>query len=68
MKPVVDGLARSWTQGQILRLDILTPVGREFGRLHGFQSTPTFVLFNGDGREVARWLGRPPSLSELSVD
>jgi hypothetical protein len=65
-KPVVDGLEHDWTAGQVLRLDILTPVGREFGRLHGFQYAPTFVLFDGKGLEVSRWMGRPPALRELN--
>ena len=65
MKPVVDGLERDWTAGQVIRLDITTPVGREFGALHDFQYTPTFILFDGDGVEIGRWRGRPPSLREL---
>lgn len=63
-KPVVDGLERDWTAGQVLRLDILTPVGREFGQRHAFQYTPTFILFDAAGKELARWQ-RPPSLDEL---
>ncbi len=64
-KPVVDGLEREWRAGKVIRLDVLTPVGREFGRLHDFQFTPTFILFDGGGVEVRRWQGRPPALSEL---
>jgi hypothetical protein len=64
-KPIVDGLEREWTTGQVIRLDVLTMVGREFGELHGFQFTPMFVLFDGAGVEVRRWQGRPPALSEL---
>jgi hypothetical protein len=64
-KPVVDGLERDWTGGQIIRLDIFTPVGREFGALHGFQYTPTFILFDAQGVEVGRWTGKPPALSDL---
>ena len=66
VKPVVDGLEHDWTAGQVLRLDILTLVGREFGRLHGLQYTPTFVLFDSKGLEVSRWTGRPPVLRELN--
>jgi len=66
VKPVVDGLEHDWTAGQVIRLDILTPVGREFGRLHGFQYTPTFVLFDSKGLEISRWMGRPPALSDLN--
>jgi thioredoxin-related protein len=48
----------------VLRVDILTPIGREFARRHDFVGTPTFVLFDSQGKEVKRW-PRPPSLSEL---
>ena len=64
-KPVVDGLEREWTAGQVIRLDVLTPAGRDFGRRHDFQYTPTFILFDASGRELARWQ-RPPSLGELA--
>jgi thioredoxin-related protein len=60
----VDGLQAAWKNGRVLRVDILTPAGREFARRHDFVSTPTFVLFDGGGREVKRWQ-RPPAVSEL---
>jgi hypothetical protein len=50
----------------VIRLDIQTPVGREFGVLHDFQYTPTFILFDGTGVEIGRWQGRPPLLRELT--
>ena len=65
MKPVVDGLEREWKTGRVIRVDVLSPVGREFGSRHGFRATPTFVLLDGRGTEVNRWVGRPPLLSEL---
>ena len=61
----MDGLERDWTAGQVIRLDVATPVGREFGQLHGFEFTPTFILFDGNGVEINRWVGRPPALSQL---
>jgi len=67
MKPVVDGLERDWVVGQVIRLDVTTPVGREFGARHGFEFTPTFVLFDSEGAEVGRWQGRPPTLQDLAV-
>lgn len=61
----MDGLERSWQAGQVIRLDIQTPVGHAFGALNDFQYTPTFILFDGSGVEVGRWRGRPPTLQEL---
>jgi hypothetical protein len=49
----------------VIRLDIQTPVGREFGALHDFQYTPTFILFDGTGVEIGRWRGQPPALQAL---
>ena len=62
----MDRLKTDWKTGQILRVDVLTPVGREFANLHGFEGTPTFVLFDAAGNEVARWRGQPPELKDLN--
>lgn len=64
-KPVVDGLEREWAEGRITRLDISSPAGGDTARRYGFEFTPTFILLAGDGSEVRRWVGRPPSLAEL---
>ncbi|MGH2593005.1 MAG: hypothetical protein ACRDGG_05785 [Anaerolineae bacterium] len=63
----MDGLERDWKAGQVLRLDVATPAGREFGKLHAFQFTPTFILFDGNGAEINRWVGRPPALRDLEA-
>lgn len=60
----MDRLQADWKTGQLVRVDILTPVGREFANQHHFEGTPTFVLFDGAGQEVTRWR-RPPELREL---
>ena len=60
----MDKLQAEWNTGQVLRVDILTSIGREFARRHDFVGTPTFVLFDAQGKEVRRWQ-QPPSLSEL---
>lgn len=65
-KPIVDRLKEDWTTGQVLRVDILSAAGREFANRHGFEATPTFVLFDAAGTEVKRWRGQPPELSELN--
>jgi len=51
----VDRLQSDWQTGQVLRVDILSPVGREFARRHDFTGTPTFVLFDGEGAQLKRW-------------
>ncbi|MGD9148506.1 MAG: hypothetical protein PVI80_23285 [Anaerolineae bacterium] len=65
MKPIVDGLERDWDTGQVLRLEFTEPAVRAFGEQVGFEITPTFILYDGDGQEVRRWVGSPPALEEL---
>ena len=60
----MDGLQAAWKNGRVVRVDILTSVGREFARRHDFVGTPTFVLFDGNGTELKRWQA-PPALGEL---
>ena len=60
----MDKLQTAWKTGYVLRVDILNPIGREFARRHAFVGTPTFVLFDGKGKEVKRWQ-QPPSLGEI---
>jgi thioredoxin-related protein len=38
----------------IIRLNIQEDVGRELAPVYGFQFTPTFIYFDGDGNEVWR--------------
>ena len=60
----MDRLQSGWKTGRVLRVDILTPIGREFARRHDFTGTPTFLLFDGAGTEIKRWQ-QPPPLNEL---
>lgn len=50
---------------QVIRLNIMEPVGREMGRRLGFRVTPTFIVFDAQGREVGRSIG---SLDRALVD
>jgi hypothetical protein len=65
MKPIVDGLERDWQAGRLLRLEFTEPAVRTFGQRIGFEMTPTFILYDGQGQELQRWVGSPPSLGEL---
>jgi hypothetical protein len=61
----VDGLGRDWPEGRVLRLEFTEPAVRAFGEQVGFEVTPTFILYDGQGQEVERWVGRAPSLDQL---
>ena len=59
-------LTRSWTFGRIVRLNLAFGKANEaFARDLGVERTPTYVLFDADGQEVKRWVGRVPTAAEL---
>ena len=41
----------------IIRLNIQEEVGRELAPVYGFEFTPTFIFFDGDGVELWREVG-----------
>jgi thioredoxin-related protein len=54
----VDGLEREFQDKlKVIRLNIQDPVGRELGRKHNFEFTPTFIFFDSQGEEVWRSVG-----------
>ncbi|NJM40268.1 MAG: hypothetical protein HC853_05645 [Anaerolineae bacterium] len=46
----------------MIQLNMMNPTTREFGAEVGFQFTPTFILFDGEGKELKRWRTQPPEL------
>jgi thioredoxin-related protein len=64
LKPVVDELEQELNNGvsigkqiHVIRLNIQEPVGRELSAVYGFEFTPTFIFFDGQGNEVWRTIG-----------
>lgn len=57
-KPVVDGLEKE-LGGKLLiiRINIQSKVGRELLPVYDFEYTPTFIFFDGQGREDWRVIG-----------
>ena len=56
-KPIVDGIERKHGQQlRIIRLNIQDPVGEALLERFEFRFTPTFILFNGAGDELQRWV------------
>ncbi len=64
-RPLVQRLEQDWTDGQVITLDVMDLQIRQFGYEIGFEVTPTFILFNAQGKELQRWVGRAPGLDEL---
>ena len=58
-RPVVDGIESEWKDRlTVIRLDIQDDNGSTLARELGAIYTPTFVLFDEQGRERLRSVGR----------
>ena len=58
-RPVVDGIEQRFSDRlTVLRVDIQSPAGAVLSREMGAAFTPAFILFDADGREQLRRLGR----------
>ena len=56
---VVDGIESEWKDRlTVIRIDIADDNGRALGRQLGAIYTPTFILFDEQGRERLRSVGR----------
>jgi thioredoxin-related protein len=56
----VDGLEKDLAgQAQVVRLSILSEVGREVAQRYGVRSVPTFLIFNGEGALIGQEAGFP---------
>ena len=50
MKPIVDGLEKSWRAAcRVIRLNVQDPVGKALAGELGFRMTPTFVFSTRKG-------------------
>jgi thioredoxin-like negative regulator of GroEL len=57
-KPVVDGLERDLKgRAAVLRLDLLSGVGRDAASQYGVKAVPTTLVFDGNGQVVLRQVG-----------
>ncbi len=58
-KPVVDRLERELEgQAQVLKLNVVSSVGRQLTSRYGVRGVPTFFLFDGAGQMVHYQVGR----------
>jgi thioredoxin-related protein len=57
-KPIVDGI-ESAHRGRltVIRIDVQEPKFQSLLARFNFQFTPTFILFDGEGRELLRSVG-----------
>lgn len=64
-RPLVRRLERAWSAGRVVTLDVMDPQIRQYANEVGFEVTPTFILFDAQGNDLRRWVGRAPGLNEL---
>jgi thioredoxin-related protein len=56
----VDGLERELEgQARVVRLSVLSPLGREVAQRYGVMGVPTFLVFDGQGDLIGREVGLP---------
>jgi thioredoxin-related protein len=65
IQPAVSRLETEWQVGHILQLNVGYEEIRSFGDSLQVTQTPTFILFDGQGREIQRWVGEAPTTDEL---
>ena len=57
-KPIVDGLERNLDgKAEVIRLDVMSQVGRQAARRFGVRGLPTLVLVDGDGQVTLTQVG-----------
>ena len=59
-KPIVDRLERELEgQARVVRVSVLSELGREVAQRHGVRGVPTFLVFDGQGNLIERQVGFP---------
>jgi thioredoxin-related protein len=66
-KPIVDGLERKLAgKATVIRLDVMSQVGRQAAAYYGVRGMPTLVVVDGNGQSVYSQVGilRPAQVVE----
>ncbi|MBI3286531.1 MAG: hypothetical protein HYZ68_00635 [Chloroflexi bacterium] len=65
-EPIVDGIEQDLRSiARVARVDIATPLGRDLIGRYGLELTPTFILFDAQGRFASRLSGVIPQRGPL---
>lgn len=68
IRPIVDGIEQTYQEKlRVIRLNANEQAGRQAGAEFGFEFTPSFILFSGDGEQLWRGVGSidPAQIQEL---
>jgi thioredoxin-like negative regulator of GroEL len=58
VKPIVDGLEKKLAdKAQVIRLDVMSDVGRQAAARYGVRGVPTVVVVDGFGQPVDHQVG-----------
>jgi thiol-disulfide isomerase/thioredoxin len=66
-KPIVDGLEKKLAdKATVIRLDVMSQVGRQAAAYYGVRGIPTLVVVDGNGQSVYSQVGilRPAQVVE----
>lgn len=66
-KPIVDGLEKKLAgKATVIRLDVMSQVGRQAAAYYGVRGMPTLVVVDGNGQSVYSQVGilRPAQVIE----
>ena len=66
-KPIVDGLEKKLAgKATVIRLDVMSQVGRQAAAYYGVRGIPTLVVVDGNGQSVYNQVGilRPAQVVE----
>jgi thioredoxin-related protein len=66
-KPIVDGLEKKLAgKAAVIRLDVMSHVGRQAAAYYGVRGMPTLVVVDGNGQSVYSQVGilRPAQVVE----
>ena len=63
--PAVGRIEEEWTSGRVLRLNVSSETVKMYADSLEIKQTPTFILFDQKGREIKRWVGTAPKLTDL---
>ena len=66
-KPIVDGLEKKLAdKATVIRLDVMSQVGRQAAAYYGVRGMPTLVVVDGNGQSVYSQVGilRPAQVVE----
>ncbi|HEV3143143.1 MAG TPA: hypothetical protein VGZ47_04585 [Gemmataceae bacterium] len=61
----MSGIEEQWKSGRVVRLNTISEVTKKYAEKINVKDTPTFILFDAEGKEQRRWSREAPKLADL---